>query len=488
MAMYVPIRVACWCLAGLLLPALAGASIFNAPCRTTAECQHTYNEHYECHENHCTRELFSIRTKELLGYTLVAITSMVTNAGGVGAGTISVPTFLFFFNFVSSDAIPLSRLTIFSASLVNYIINFTNRDPENPAKFLINYEIASVMMPLLMAGTQVGVVLSRFLPAFAVTIILFSYLVHATWQMFSRARKEDAKEKEQEKSLQQDEVGAHDMTSDSIPSDQGNSAGEEPSHVVEESKVQKSVQTTVFEQEANTETRPSLLALIWENIPSYLSILSSFGMLLFLSLLKGGEGRKPLFPMEHCGIGSWTLSIGSQVVFIGLAAMLYRHNVPKFQADDAKLSKDPEVALNRDKVRKDLLLAGYKTGVLAGFLGVGGGMVLGLHMLNLGMDAQVSTALSTFVSLFSSAGASFQFVVAGAIQIRHAWLLMILGLIGSTLGNYCLKAILRKYSKPSALFWILSVVLTISAIVLPVEVVRNLLDKNKSALTFGSLC
>src|SRR3990167_3133594 len=202
----------------LLLMKQTEGSIFNAPCKVSSECKHIYNDHYECHQQHCSRELFSTTPKEMFGYALVAATSMVTNAGGVGAGTISVPTFLFFFNFVSSEAIPLSRLTIFSASLVNYIINFTSRDPENPKKFLINYELASMMMPLLMAGSQVGVILSKFLPAFLVTIILFAYLISSTWQMFTRAMKERAKEKEQEKALQSHEEMQGDVTTDSVPS------------------------------------------------------------------------------------------------------------------------------------------------------------------------------------------------------------------------------------------------------------------------------
>ena len=396
---------------------------------------------------------------------------------------------MFFFNFVSSEAIPLSRLTIFSASLVNYIINFTSRDPENPKKFLINYELASVMMPILMAGSQVGVILSKFLPAFLVTIILFAYLISSTWQMFTRAMKERAKEKEQEKALQSHEEMQGDVTTDSVPSDKGNSAGGEREHTMETERTVTG--SSVCEVQSSfvgeVEAPPSTWTLLGRNVPNFVSILSSFGLLLILSLAKGGEGRPPLIHMEHCGLGSWVLTIGSQVAFMAIAVALYLSNAKKFREEDAKFS-DPEAALNRDRIRQELLLAGYKTGVLAGFLGVGGGMVLGLHMLNLGMDPQVSTALSTFVSLFSSAGTSFQFVIAGAIQMRHAWWLMILGLIGSTLGNYWLKAILKKYNKPSVLFWILSVVLTISTIILPVEVVINLIDKNKSALSFGSIC
>jgi hypothetical protein len=337
--------------------------------------------------------------------------------------------------------------------------------------------------------------------------------------MLTRARKDSAKEKEQEKSLQQDDselnktalTGEEEdyedpqkrQTSDESSRSRShsnilqvassNSTGateltsDLPSEETENPKKAQTVLTIQSSSSAGNKTLISTLKLAksqWEN---FVSIMFSMLVLIVSSVLKGGEGRPSILGLESCSAGGWAIFVTTQVICVGLAVCTYKWNKFSFDEEDKDV-KDAHDAIMRPLLRKKLLWASYTTGVLAGFLGIGGGMVLGLYMLNLGMDIQVSTALSTFVVLFSSASTTFQFVVAGAIQIRHAWLLMILGLTGSSLGNYCLKAILRKYSKPSALFWILSVVLTISAIVLPVEVVRNLLDKNKSALTFGSLC
>lgn len=153
------------------------SSIYNAKCTSSAQCAKIYNQNYECSdEGTCIRDHFSYKPGELFGFVMIIIVSMITNAGGVGAGTIIIPAYVVFFDFVSSDAIPLSRVTIFAGSLVNYIINFKQRDPHNEKRFMINYNLASVMMPLLLAGTQVGVILSRFLPASLITLSLVFYL------------------------------------------------------------------------------------------------------------------------------------------------------------------------------------------------------------------------------------------------------------------------------------------------------------------------
>lgn len=67
----------------------------------------------------------------------------------------------------------------------------------------------------------------------------------------------------------------------------------------------------------------------------------------------------------------------------------------------------------------------YITGIAAGTLGIGGGMILGPFLLDLGMDPIISTALSGFTVLFTSSSTSSQFIIAGAIHLQHAWVLMV---------------------------------------------------------------
>ncbi len=503
----------------VLLFGAAQASIFNARCETNEECHKIYNPHYECTpQGNCMREHFSYKGLELGGFLMIIIVSMITNAGGVGAGTIIIPAYIVFFDFVSSDAIPLSRITIFAGSLVNYILNWTQRDPHNEKRFLINYNLASIMMPLLLAGTQVGVIFSRFLPAAAITFILVFYLTTSVRQMYQRAKKDTAKELEliaklEESHNQSIDEGNHnsvkerrDSTTDNVLDDSKTEKTDDEEEGKRQTKHDKQVELSSFNGAGNgnkinesqlaklfynpddsveyTYPLSELIRSQWEN---FISIMFSFTILLLSAIARGGEGRPSIFGFEACSAQSWLVFIVTQVLSLALAVFCYIGNRSDFQEEDREI-KDPTELEHRIFMRKKLLWASYTTGILAGLLGVGGGMILGLYMLSLGVDAHLSTALSTFVVLFSSAATTFQFIVAGAIHMRHAYMFMFLSLIGSLIGNLILKAILKKYKRPSVLIWILFGVLCIATGVLPIEMALNIARKSTSSLAFGSFC
>lgn len=130
----------------------------------------------------------------------------------------------------------------------------------------------------------------------------------------------------------------------------------------------------------------------------------------------------------------------------------------------------------------------YVTGIAAGSLGIGGGMILGPFMLAMGMDPQMSTALSGFVVVFTSSSTSFQFTVAGAIHFRHAVNFMIFSLIGSAMGNIILKRIIRKYNRPSLVIWVVFSILVLSSIILPAQLAAFTFQNPKTSFKFGSLC
>lgn len=498
----------------LLLCSWTQCSVFNAPCQKTAECVQLYNRHYECYQNHCQRVAFEFKRKEILGFVLVTVVSVITNSGGVGAGTIIIPVFIYFFGFVSSDAIPLSRITIFAGSIVNYMINWNLRDPRRKNHFMIDYNLACVMMPLLLAGTQTGVILARFLPSFVVTCILVVYLLSSTGKMWDRAIKETQKERENSEKLKALESGKEaetiietkeskgsSMETDDIKSDNSVGSGktilrrnsrknpeELQSNTADEFDVDEEDNLIVDrKQEQEVDEHLSDCQMISRQWFNMILILFSFFVVVMSSLARGGEGRPSIFGLESCKQSSWLVFFLTQLVAILLAYLSYQMNIKDFDQQDGKL-KDPKEKDTRRQLRQTLIFASYSTGIIAGLLGVGGGMILGLYMLSLGMDAQESTALSTYIVLFSSCATTFQFLIVGAIHMRHAVLFMAFSLLGSLIGNLILKALIKKYNKPSLLIWTLFSVLIIATAVLPIEMIIHIMKGVKSALTFGPLC
>lgn len=63
----------------------------------------------------------------MIGAILIFLVSGLANAGGLGGGPIFIPIIIFFFDYVTAEAIPMSKATIFAGALVNSILIVTRR-------------------------------------------------------------------------------------------------------------------------------------------------------------------------------------------------------------------------------------------------------------------------------------------------------------------------------------------------------------------------
>lgn len=59
------------------------------------------------------------------------------------------------------------------------------------------------------------------------------------------------------------------------------------------------------------------------------------------------------------------------------------------------------------------------TGILAGSLGVGGGLIMTSFLINLGVRPEVSSASSSFVILFSSLISVVQYLITGLVDFSY---------------------------------------------------------------------
>jgi len=116
-------------------------------------------------------------------------------------------------------------------------------------------------------------------------------------------------------------------------------------------------------------------------------------------------------------------------------------------------------------------------GVAAALLGVGGGMVTGPLMLELGVLPEVSRVTSAFMILFTSSCTSMQYLILGKIQADEAIWYMAWGFVGAVFGHYCVEYLLKKYNSTSVLVYLLAWAVLASAIAMGsvdiVDVVEN---------------
>jgi uncharacterized membrane protein YfcA len=131
---------------------------------------------------------------------------LLANVGGIGGGGIAIPMCMYFFSFDMKASIAISSFSIMSATVGRYIFNFNDRHPEKPTTTCIDYNMATVMMPLTLIGSMVGSYIYHTFPDLVLmiilTLLLFVLWAESTRKFISMRRKETelyAREEEEQK-------------------------------------------------------------------------------------------------------------------------------------------------------------------------------------------------------------------------------------------------------------------------------------------------
>ena len=105
-------------------------------------------------------------------------------------------------------------------------------------------------------------------------------------------------------------------------------------------------------------------------------------------------------------------------------------------------------------------------GVAAGLLGIGGGMVVGPLMLEMGMLPTVSAATSAFMILFTSSSTVVQFLLLGMCRLDYTLWYGAIGMLGTAVGQKVAGFYMRKYKRQSIIIFALGLIIGLSALVM----------------------
>lgn len=131
--------------------------------------------------------MFPIQPLEFLGIYILAIIMGLNVMAGIGGGGIVVPLCMLLFGFDTKESISMSGFIIFLCSVSRFIVN---RNQMHPAKntVVIDYGLASVMLPTVMMGSLIGVYVNVILPPMILQIILTLVLLLLAIQTGIKAR------------------------------------------------------------------------------------------------------------------------------------------------------------------------------------------------------------------------------------------------------------------------------------------------------------
>lgn len=171
-------------------------------CSSDQVCISYYNQAYQCLSGTCQHNsLFPLTSLRLNCLILIFVISVLANAAAIGGGAIFIPLFINFLDFTIGDAIPLANVAVLAGGITTLFLTYNKRDPQNKNVLLIDYKLASFIIPLISAGTMIGVLFVKFFPPIFLLICLIVYIAITTNQM---SRKAKALELQQQQTPQKD--------------------------------------------------------------------------------------------------------------------------------------------------------------------------------------------------------------------------------------------------------------------------------------------
>ena len=352
---------------------------------------------------------------------------------------------------------------------------------------LIDYDMALFLAPMEMAGAVLGKLIQAILPNWLylmIASIILGFTSYKTYKKFFATRskekaeaakkkeKEEAKKAKKELGVGSSHIGTVELTgentddnespSGSADADEADADAEkedETSHNEEEKVVddvkmieEHKLRIQYLEEDARQYPREKLLALLilWIG-------------LIIITFLKGGKGVESLVGIT-CESPWFGVLIAFQFLWTLGFAGLYAYKLlqKKKQKDAVRYPYQPhDVIWDFQKVRFYSAFT-FVAGVVAGLIGIGGGMVLGPLMLIMGIHPRVSTATTATMIVLTSSSVAIMFVTSGLVPWSYAVFFFCICLCGAYIGKKYIDSYVKKTGKASLLICILATIIALA--------------------------
>lgn len=412
--------------------------------------------------------IFPLGAKEIAGLVLIVIVAGLANTGGIGGGTLLTSILIMFFYYTENQALAVVYGLVFGGSLGNFI-NIVGRRDAKTKKPLINYDLALLCMPTMVLGTTVGVILGRMVAPIVIILGIIIVTTFTLLKVFKKAKKQYAEETREKHNKYVPFVNSDgDFNNERlIPvTDSGDQGEIDP----------KLADILKRERKLFPKSKYGIL----------------FGLLftvMILSLFRGSNNFDSIIGLSYCGVGYW----GIYVLTLVLCLLIFFFNRSILKKNiQAKENFHHEVAqgdfeLSGESTKKLTSLSGL-AGVLAGLLGIGGGMVMNPTLLSMGIPAQTVAATSGFFVVQTSFISLFQSLLYGDVPLKEEGFFFLVSLIGSFGVSLFLTWLMKKTKRASLVLFALLAVLILSILVTPIfEVWENINDLSK-LVKFKPIC
>jgi uncharacterized membrane protein YfcA len=220
--------------------------------------------------------------------------------------------------------------------------------------------------------------------------------------------------------------------------------------------------------------------------------LISYSMLLIITLVKGSAHFSSIVGIRTCSPLYWAVYLAYLPI-----CLVITYIVGKMVSEEYNYRVEigypyhfSDIKWSTEIIIKYPLYA-LSAGILSGLLGIGGGLILGPLLLELGVHPVVSTATSNFLVVFISSSTTLQYIMLGMMNFNYGTVCTVLSTIGSYVGTLLIQRYLERTKRNSILVFTLAAVLGISTIFIPghtfVQMMKKIKD-NVDIWEFHSPC
>lgn len=436
-----------------------------------------HNTHRSLQAINAHKDLFPLDMSDYIGTALVFVGLIVAASGGIGGGGILVPILILVFAFHPKHAIALSNFTILGSAITNTTLNFPKRHP-NADRPLVDWDLILVMEPLTAAGAIVGAYMSKVLPDWFLALLLVLLLGVTSYRTLDKGITQYKKESE-----------AH---AKAAKSSAMQSALDDKDTEVEMEEATPLLDGVEVSKEADTPESRELRDLLEKEketpIDKFLFLVVMFVVVIALNLVKGG-GASYASPLGIvCGTtGYWLISFVNIAWLVGLSLYARTHLIAAWKNKKRIGYKylEGDVEWNEKNTIVYPLLCVF-AGMCAGLFGVGGGIVKGPLMLEMGVHPMVAAATSAVMILFTTMSATTTFIAFGTLTFDYAAYLFCFGLVATTIGQLVVGHLVKKYQRVSLISLSIGAVVGLSTLLMGFEAVYSLVTEESQES--GTIC
>jgi len=213
------------------------------------------------------------------------------------------------------------------------------------------------------------------------------------------------------------------------------------------------------------------------------------GGMLAITIMKGGSKLNPLNIV--CGTTAyWAITLSALPLVFVISAISRCHLVNMFHRKKECQYEymEGDVEWNEWHTIKYPLICSI-AGLCAGMFGIGGGIVKGPLMLEMGVLPEVTSATSATMILFTSSAATASYLLFNSLNYHYGFAVFCLGFVNTLVGQKVLNVMVKRYGRSSLIVLLIATIVGLSAVAMGLESGGSLIDLlNGKATPPQSLC